>query len=272
MSDTQETMKLEPANADSGDRTSEAFRAKAGQSSATEKEEATKALLSKSKSTPAPGQYFWDDNVNLRKRPDWKLQSPDRKHLDLMLATWTPASTSLQPRAPDPGEYGDQSIVGRNGVFTVPKWTWEHGSKRPCLMPNPPPKPEIIFKIKPSVGGRDPVKRNVPNWSVFGKDRSQLPTDLPTWTPRPSTDLRPGPGSYDLNRTGKKWKAVTRRGCTWGGRTTNLHPDEKAWVPRTFGSRLCGGENSRLRHQNEPSTRCACVTCPGPGSCNDALS
>merc|ERR1712098_846812 len=73
------------------------------------KEAAVKALLSKSKSTPAPGQYFWKDDVNLRKRPEWKLKSPERKHLDLMLATWTPASTSLQPRAPDPAEYGDTS-------------------------------------------------------------------------------------------------------------------------------------------------------------------
>lgn len=243
-----------------------------GMAPADSEEEAKKALLSKSKSTPAPGQYFWNDDVNLKKRPVWKLQSPDRSQLDLMLQTWTPASRSLQPRAPDPGEYGDVSIVGYNGVFGAPKWTWEKGSIRPCLQPNPPQKAELVFKIKPSLGGRQPVKRTLPSWSVSGKDRSKLPTDLPTWTPKPSTDLRPGPGQYDLDRTGKKWKAVTRRGCTWGGRTANLHPDERAWVPMTRGSRLCGGENSRLRSMNVPSTRCACVTCPGPGRCDDSLS
>lgn len=239
--------------------------------SAGAKEDATKALLSKSKSTPAPGQYAWNDDINLRKRPVWKMQSPERKHLDLMLATWTPASTSLQPRAPDPAEYGDTSKVGRNGVFSQPKWNWE-GSRRPCLMPDPEPKSEIVFKIKSSVGGKQPLKRSLPSWSVFGKDRSQLPVDLPTWTPKPSTDLRPGPGSYDLDRTGKKWKAVNRRGCVWGGRGKNLHPADRQWVPQTFGSRLCGGEHSRMRTSNVPSTRCACVSCPGPGKCDDSLS
>jgi len=235
-------------------------------------EAATRALLNKSKSTPAPGQYKWHDDVNLKKRPVWSLTSPERQHLDLMLMTWTPASTSLQPRAPDPGEYGDQSIVGRNGLFTSPKWTWERGGVRPCLQPNPPQKPEIVFKIKPTVGGKHITRRSQPTWSVFGKDRSQLPHDLPTWTPRPLTDMRPGPGSYNLDRTGRGWKAVTRRGCTWGGRGANLHPDDRQWVPQTFGSRLCRGESSRLRSIHEPSTRCACVACPGPGRCDDPLS
>jgi hypothetical protein len=103
--------------------------------------EAAKAMMmSKSKSTPSPGQYRWNDDVNLRKRPVWSMQSPERHHLDLMLPTWTPASRSLQPRAPDPGEYGDQSIVGRNGVFTQPKWSWERYSRRPCMLPDPPKK------------------------------------------------------------------------------------------------------------------------------------
>lgn len=250
----------------------ETRNAAASQAAEDPKEAATRAMLNRSKSTPAPGQYQWNDDVNLRKRPVWSLQSPERTHADLMIPTWTPASTSLQPRAPDPGEYGDQSIVGYRGLFGAPKWTWQNGSVRPCLQPNPPPKPEIIFKIKPTVGGKHPTRRSFPNWSVFGKDRSQLPHDLPTWTPRPSTDLRPGPGNYDLDRVGRGWKPKNRSGCTFGGRTKNLHPDERAWVPFTRGARLCGGENSRMRQQNEPSTRCACVTCPGPGLCDDKLS
>lgn len=254
--------------------------ANAGQGiSAGAKEDATKALLSKSKSTPAPGQYAWNDNVNLRKRPEWKMQSPDRKHLDLMIGSWSPASTSLQPRAPDPAEYGESvegKRVGRNGVFRPSVADWKNCSRRPCLMPDPEPKSEVVFKIKSSVGGKQPLKRSLPSWSVFGKDRSQLPVDLPTWTPKPSTDVRPGPGSYDLDRCGRvgkmPGKAVNRRGCTWGGRGANLHPEDRQWVPKTFGSRLCGGEHSRLRTFNVPSTRCACVSCPGPGHCDDSLS
>ena len=56
-----------------------------------------------------------------------------------------------------------------------------------------------------------------PKWSVFGKDRSQLPNDIATWTPKPNTDVRPGPGAYNLNRQ-SKWKATSRSGCTWGRR------------------------------------------------------
>lgn len=238
----------------------------------TEADEAKKALLARSKSTPSPGQYAWSDDIHLRKRPVWSMGSPERDNLDLMIGTWTPASRSLQPRAPDPGEYGDQSIVGRNGVFSKPKWSWERSSSRPCLLPDPPKKIELATKLQPTVGGKQATRRSYPTWSVYGKDRSALPADVPTWTPKMTTDLRPGPGAYDLDRVGRKWKASTRRGCTWGGRPLNLHPMEKDWVPQTFGSRLCGGERSRIRAVHKPSTRCGCVTCPGPGHCDDSLS
>jgi len=228
-------------------------------------------LLAKSKSTPAPGQYVWSDDVNLRKRPVWSMTSPERAHLDLMIGSWTPANTSLQPRAPDPGAYS-QSKVGRNGPFGAPKWSWERQPIRPCLQKDPPKKLEIAFKIPTSVGGTHPQRKNVPRWSVFGKDRSSLPFDLPTWTPKMTTDLRPGPGQYNLDRVGRKWKATTRRGCTWGGRTKNLHLEHPDWVPQTFGSRLCRGEGSRVRKFDISPTRCACVVCPGPGRCDDATS
>jgi hypothetical protein len=237
-----------------------------------ESDDAKKAILNKSKSTPAPGQYRWNDDIHLRKRPVWSMFSPDRAHLDLMLGTWTPASTSLQPRAPDPGEYGDQSIVGRNGLFTQPKWSWEKSSIRPCLLPDPPKTLESAVKLQPTVGGKQATRRSYPTWSVYGKDRSSLPFDIPTWTPKMTTDLRPGPGQYDLDRVGRKWKASTRRGCTFGGKPANLHPMERDWVPQTFGCRLLGGEGSRMRQKKVPPTRCSCVACPGPGHCSDHLS
>lgn len=228
-------------------------------------------FLAKSKSTPAPGQYVWHDDVNLRKRPVWSMTSPERTNLDLMIGTWTPANTSLQPRAPDPGAYS-QSTVGRNGKFGAPKWSWERQSVRPCLQPDPPKKLEIAFKLPSAVGCSHPTIRRVPNWSVFGKDRSSLPYDLPTWTPKMSADWRPGPGQYNLDRVGRKWKKTTRSGCTFGGRTKNLHLEHPAWLPQTFGSRLCRGEGSRVRKMDASPTRCGCVVCPGPGRCDDSTS
>lgn len=227
-----------------------------------------KAMLAKSKSTPGPGNYMWNDHVNLRKRPVWSVGSPDRTNLDLMIGSWTPASSSLQPRAPDPGAYS-QATHGRNGKFGAPQWSWERASRRPCLQPDPPKKLEISFKIPTAVGGKHPAQRMPPTWSVFGKDRSSLPYDVPTWTPKMTTDLRPGPGQYNLDRVGRKWKASTRRGCTWGGRTKNLHLEHPAWVPQTFGSRLCRGEGSRNRKVDLSPKRCGCVVCPGPGRCDD---
>lgn len=205
--------------------------------------------LRKGSSTPAPGQYMWQDDVNLRKKPVWSIQSPDRKGLDMMLGTWTPASSSLQPRAPDPGEYGAQDKCGYHGMFTSPKWSQARSSCRPCLAPNPPEKIELELNLPPSVGGHEPHRRKLPHWSVYGKDRSQLPNDLPTWTPKPNTDIRPGPGTYKLTgiATRSRWKAVSRSGCTWGRKLQNLHPDERAYITRTSGATMKSGEWSRYR-------------------------
>merc|ERR1712087_712458 len=122
----------------------------------------------RSKSTPAPGQYVWDDHVNMRKRPVWSMNSPERKNLDSMLGTWTPASSSLQPRAPDPGEYGDQSIVGKNGLFFAPKWSYGRCSGRSCLAPDPPEKAEIDLKIPGAFSGKHPACHMPPQWSLYG--------------------------------------------------------------------------------------------------------
>jgi len=219
-------------------------------------------IIKKSKSTPGPGNYAWNDDVNLFKRPVWSVGSPDRANLDLMIGTWTPASSSLVPRAPDPGEYGDQSVVGRNGIFRSSKWTYERNSIRPCLQPPPPDQIELEYKIPAGgSGGLHPSKRMPPRWTMTAKDRSNLPFDIPTWTPKMNSDLRPGPGQYNVSRV-PKWKIQTRRDCTWGGRQKT----------QTQGSRLCGGEGSRHRPSDKIGgckTRCGCVVCPGPGLCNE---
>ncbi|CAJ1434275.1 unnamed protein product, partial [Effrenium voratum] len=131
------------------------------------------ALRSKQTGTPAPGQYVWQDNVHLREKPVWSMTSPDRKSLDLMLPTWTPASSSLQPRAPDPGEYSAE--CGRRGVFFSPKWSQARSSGRPCLAPEPPELVELENRVPSSFGGENPLQAWSPKWSVMGKDRSQLP-------------------------------------------------------------------------------------------------
>jgi len=208
-------------------------------------------LRPKSDSTPAPGQYVWRDDVHLNKKPVWSVNSPDRKQLDLMLGTWTPASSSLQPRAPDPGEYGCQDKCGYHGVFSSPKWTQARSSGRPCLAPNPPEKVELEINLPPAIGGKNPNKAYPPKWSVYGKDRSQLPYDLPTWTPKPNTDVRPGPGTYSLDRK-SKWKATSRSGCTWGRKLQNLHPDERAYITQTSGARMKFGEWMRYQPHKVP--------------------
>lgn len=233
-------------------------------------------LLSRNRSNPGPGEYMWNDNVHIKRKPVWSMASPDRKHLDLMLGTWTPASTSLQPRAPDPGEYVCKKPAGKNGVFFSPQWTFERGSVRPCLAEDPVPTLQLDYKL-PAFGGVQPTKKTIPLWSVVGKDRSMLPAAIGTWTPSTGSDLRPGPGTYDLDRVGRKWKNFgTRRGCTWGGRQTNLHPEVKAWVPKTKGScGIPGGEMARLDifpHKGSPVLLCSCLYCPGPCMCSSDKS
>lgn len=190
--------------------------------------------------------------MHLRKKPVWSMMSPDRRNLDLMLGTWTPASRSLQPRAPDPGEYGAVDRCGRNGVFTSPKWSQARSSGRPCLAQDPPEVIEIENKLPSSFGGENLLHAWPPKWSVFGKDRSQLPHDIGTWTPKPNTDVRPGPGAYNLDGPPgqirkSRWKATTRSGCTWGRRLKNLHPEERAYITQTSGARMSYGEWMRYR-------------------------
>lgn len=230
-------------------------------------EDGKRALLRKGNCTPGPGNYAWRDDVYLRKQAVYSMGSPDRAQLDMLIGTWTPASSTLQPRAPDPGEYGDQSIVGKNGRFGAPKWSYERGSIRPCLQPLPPAKTELALRHLPTCGVKHPILRGGPRWSVYGKDRSALPPDVGTWTPKMNIDIRPGPGQYKVDRPNRK--TSTRGGCTFGVRTLNLHPDERAWVPQTFGSRLCGG--SLPAKPRKVGQRCGCVVCPGPAQCEDDI-
>merc|ERR1719238_308897 len=81
---------------------------------------------------PGPGDYVWQDSVHLDKPPLWSIVAPDRRNLDMMVNTWTPAPTSNAQRAPDPGRY-DVQKVSRNGRFSPPMWSWERNSARPCL-------------------------------------------------------------------------------------------------------------------------------------------
>mmetsp|Transcript_90021 Transcript_90021/g.239171 ORF Transcript_90021/g.239171 Transcript_90021/m.239171 type:complete len:324 (-) Transcript_90021:68-1039(-) len=171
--------------------------------------------MSRSKSTPGPGQYAWRDSIHLRKKPSWTMQVPERKNLDLMVGSWTPASSSQQPRAPGP-VYDSPPGVG--GKYGPPKWSYARASGRPCLAQDPPKRAELTITLPSTFGGVSPTLKRVPQWSVFGKDRSSLPYDTPTWTPKMESDVRPGPGQHDVSRM-PNWKPRNRRGCTWGGRT-----------------------------------------------------
>jgi len=209
---------------------------------AYQEEEDRKRTLFKSHSAPAPIEPPID-RYAMRKKPIWSMTSPDRKNVDLMLGTWTPASSSLQPRAPDPGGYNTEG-VGKNGKFTPAKWSFAKNSGRPCLAPPPPEKPEIHLAHVSTLGGWHPTARKAAQWSVFGIDRTHLPHGTKTWTPQPVSEMRPGPGTYATDRA-PKWKASSRKG-TIPGRQANLHPDVKAWAPTSLVSRQQGGEAVRL--------------------------
>ncbi|CAE8588558.1 unnamed protein product, partial [Polarella glacialis] len=147
----------------------------------------------------------WHDDVNLNKKPVWSMTAPDRKMLDQMLGTWTPASSSCQPRAPDPGEYGDVSNCGHHGLFGAPKWSYARSSGRACLAPDPPQRIETEITLPSSFCGKDVRQHKAAHWSIYGKDRSKLGSGDKSWTPKPNNDVRPGPGTYDVART-PKWK------------------------------------------------------------------
>lgn len=198
----------------------------------------------KSSSCPGPGDYMWSDNVHLRQKPSWTMSSPDRKNKDMMLGTWTPASFSLQPRAPDPCAYSVDGL-GRNGKFQAAKWSFSQGRKpRPCMEPPPPDKIEMHLRQYTALGGDHPTIRKVPQFSLSGAERKNLAPGTNSWTPSSNSDMRPGPGAYDTHRV-PRWKAVPRKG-TFGSRPKNLHPEVKGWVPTSRDSRAGGGEAARL--------------------------
>lgn len=207
--------------------------------------------------TPAPGQYHWNDHVNKNKKPVWSMQSPERKNLDSLNCTWTPMASN-EPRAPDPTAYGNPGeTYGARGKHFAPAWTQGFGKSttRPCFKPPPAGVIEIPLQVPSTLCGACVAHdRHPPKWSVMGKDRSQLSAKFGTWTPVPNTDVRPGPGTYDVSRRPKK--ASSRRG-TMGGRQVNLHPFEKAWVPKTFGAKILGGEYLRFRPSPEAAARFA---------------
>lgn len=197
-------------------------------------------VMRKTASCPGPGAYMWNDHVNKRRRPLWTMQSPDRKCLDLVLGSWTPATSSVQPRAPDPGEYMTEGL-GRNGKFVAQRIIW----KVPTDVPKKPEPLGVPVNLPGAVYGRHPAKRMTPIWTMHGAERQHLPGNFPTWTPTPQTEARPGPGAYKVDRA-PNWKASSRRG-TFGGRPPKLHPDEQQWVPKTRGAMIVGGEAARLR-------------------------
>jgi len=182
----------------------------------------------KTSGTPAPGQYAWDDDVHLHRRPVWSMTSPDRGHLDNMLGSWTPASPSLQPRAPDPTAYGDTSKVGKNGRFFAPKWS-SPKEIRPCLAPPPPEKIEIELQVPSTLCGQSyahsrhrhdglsmaRTARSCPPPSAPGRrsllarhGRAQAPT-----TCTASRSGQPLPGGAPLPAGRRTCTPTRRRGC-----------------------------------------------------------
>lgn len=223
----------------------------AGEGGGSPAREADKFKCVRGKSTPGPGEYVWNDAVNLYRPPVYTLTVPDRKNLDLVVGSWFPPPSSNQQRAPDPGHY-ELADLSRNGRVGAPKWSWERNSERFAGRKMPPTKVEIntIYDVPGTMGGTHVSKKMVPTYSMTGKDRTHLPVDLGTWTPKMSTDIRPGPGQYNLMKA-QGWSKSTRRGCTWGARPINLPFGVASWTPNTKGTRLCNGEVSRMRGLNQ---------------------
>lgn len=193
-----------------------------------------KPPMRKSSSMPGPGEYMWNDDVNLKKKPVYTFTSPDRQNLDLLLCTWTLASASLQPRAPDPEHPGN---AGRNGVYGAPSWSFDRGSGA-RFEPEKPKKLEVALRL-PDAVGLQPLsnKRSGAQWSLMTKDRTHLPPKMGTWTPAVNSDMRPGPGAHRPERVSEtgytgRYKAITRRGSTWGTRNgMQPRPKQFTWAP-----------------------------------------
>lgn len=199
-----------------------------------------KTILPGVKKTPGPGEYVWHEDVHKQKLPVWSMSGTERKHLDMMVATWVPAQTSNQHRAPDPCHYGDLRHSGPRGKFFSPKWSWERTTGHDCLQKTAVNDLETDFyNVPKTLGGHHPAKKMAPNWSVYGAERKHLPYDKPTWTPERGNDTKPGPANY--NPKGRKgWKVTTRLGCTFGARPLNLPNNIAAWVSTTHSERFRG--------------------------------
>lgn len=200
------------------------------------------------KSSPGPGAYIWQDDVNLNKPPVWTMSSPERKHLDTQFSSWTPLPSTHAARAPPPTEYSNidyETAMSYHGRLGAPKWSM--GKPSQPRLPGPPPAlPNRHFAL---VGGTHPARPMPPIWTMRSPERTNLPNDAPTWQPRSNTDLKPGPGQYRLASMGQgsRYKPTTRLGCTFGGRPRNLHPGTTSWTPSTHGSHPPSSEHLRLK-------------------------
>eukprot|EP00930_Biecheleria_cincta_P073801 TRINITY_DN61088_c0_g1_i1.p1 TRINITY_DN61088_c0_g1~~TRINITY_DN61088_c0_g1_i1.p1 ORF type:complete len:265 (-),score=29.69 TRINITY_DN61088_c0_g1_i1:80-874(-) len=197
------------------------------------------------KKSPGPGDYDWNPDVNLNRPPVWSMSSPERKNMDPLSPTWTPLPSTNQSRAPPPTEYSNidyNNAVSYHGKLGAPKWS----IGLPAKEPRPGRKP-LLTRHLSMVGGQHPAKPMPPIWTMRSPDRGNLPNDTPTWQPRMSTDLRPGPGQYDTRqRMRSKWKPTTRLGCTFGGRPRNMPTGVTSWTPITHGSNPPSSEHLRL--------------------------
>jgi len=205
-------------------------------------------LIKRRGRNPGPGDYAWRDDVHLRRRPVCVMASPDRNYLDLMVPSWFPASSSLQPRSPDPAEYSNldyNSAVGRNGKLGAPKWSLDM-TPGPCRETLPLQRPTVPTRHFAMVGGtHHPTRPMQPNWSIqVPPHRINLPVDTPTRVPRMTSELRPGPGQYNIRQTRKP---TSRARCSFGGRPQNVVPMSHDWNPRTHGSNQASCEHLRMR-------------------------
>ncbi|CAK0864839.1 unnamed protein product, partial [Prorocentrum cordatum] len=184
--------------------------------------------------TPAPGQYAWQDDA-LRKKPPTTMISPDRKNVDPYVSgAWVPATTGSQTGQAAPGEYfrdpympkgplGVSRLPGRNGAPKSLEFSFGKNSARMPEVAKPDTMRILNTSFHLSETSSLPVSRKLPTWSVYGKDRSNLPWGLPTWnadTQGKSYQV-PGPGSYEIDRRAS-WKPRTRALCTFGGRIGDL--------------------------------------------------